>query len=42
MSQRGAAWSTYVPLWDKVSSPVIDKGEADYIVSFELLEPPGG
>lgn len=29
---------TYVRYGDKVNSPVIDKGEADYIVSFELLE----
>jgi len=29
---------TYVRFGDKVYSPVIDKGEADYIVSFELLE----
>ncbi|MBQ9437270.1 MAG: indolepyruvate oxidoreductase subunit beta, partial [Lachnospiraceae bacterium] len=29
---------TYVRFGDKVYSPVIDKGEADFIVSFELLE----
>jgi len=29
---------TYVRFGDNVYSPVIDKGEADYIVSFELLE----
>ena len=29
---------TYVRFGDKVYSPIIDKGEADYIVSFELLE----
>ena len=38
MSQRGGSVVTYVRCGDKVSSPVIDKGEADYIVSFELLE----
>ena len=29
---------TYVRYGDKVASPVIDEGEADYIVSFEILE----
>ena len=38
MSQRGGSVVTYVRFGDKVFSPVIDKGEADYIVSFELLE----
>ncbi len=38
MSQRGGSVVTYVRYGDKVYSPVIDKGEADYIVSFELLE----
>ena len=38
MSQRGGSVVTYVRYGDKVHSPVIDKGEADYIVSFELLE----
>ena len=38
MSQRGGSVVTYVRFGDKVYSPVIDKGEADYIVSFELLE----
>ena len=38
MSQRGGSVVTYVRWGDKVYSPVIDKGEADYIVSFELLE----
>lgn len=38
MSQRGGSVVTYVRYGDKVNSPVIDKGEADYIVSFELLE----
>ena len=38
MSQRGGSVVTYVRYGDSVASPVIDKGEADYIVSFELLE----
>ena len=38
MSQRGGSVVTYVRFGDKVYSPVIDKSEADYIVSFELLE----
>ena len=38
MSQRGGSVVTYVRFGDKVYSPVIDKGMADYIVSFELLE----
>ncbi len=38
MSQRGGSVVTYVRYGDKVYSPIIDKGEADYIVSFELLE----
>ena len=37
MSQRGGSVVTYVRYGDKVYSPVIDKGEADFIVSFELL-----
>jgi len=38
MSQRGGSVVTYVRFGEKVASPVIDAGEADYIVSFELLE----
>ena len=38
MSQCGGSVVTSVRFGDKVYSPVIDKGEADYIVSFELLE----
>ena len=38
MSQRGGSVVTYVRYGDKVYSPVIDEGEADFIVSFELLE----
>ena len=38
MSQRGGSVVTYVRYGDKVYSPVVDTGEADYIISFELLE----
>ena len=38
MSQRGGSVVTYVRYGERVYSPVIDKGEADGIVSFELLE----
>lgn len=38
MSQRGGSVVTYVRFGDRVYSPIIDKGEADFIVSFELLE----
>ena len=38
MSQRGGSVVTYVRCGNKVYSPIIDKGEADFIVSFELLE----
>ncbi len=38
MSQRGGSVVTYVRFGDKVYSPIIDKGEADFIVSFEILE----
>ena len=38
MSQRGGSVVTYVRYGDEVQSPIIDKGEADFIVSFELLE----
>ena len=38
MSQRGGSVVTYVKFGDKVFSPVIDKGEADIILAFEMLE----
>lgn len=38
MSQRGGSVVTYVRYGEKVYSPVIDKGEADIIISFEKLE----
>lgn len=38
MSQRGGSVTTYVRFGDRVYSPLIDDGEADFIVSFEKLE----
>ena len=38
MCQRGGSVVTYVRYGDKVYSPVIGEGEADFIVSFEKLE----
>ena len=38
MSQRGGSVITYVRFGKKVYSPVVDFGEADFIVSFEILE----
>ncbi|MBE5808110.1 MAG: indolepyruvate oxidoreductase subunit beta [Clostridiales bacterium] len=38
MSQRGGSVVTYVRYGDSVASPIVDLGEADYILSFELLE----
>ncbi len=38
MSQRGGSVITYVRYGDKVFSPVIQTGEADYIISFERIE----
>ena len=38
MSQRGGSVVTYVKYGEKVYSPVIEKGEADIIISFEELE----
>lgn len=38
MSQRGGSVVTYVRYGEHVYSPVIDKGEADIIISFEELE----
>lgn len=38
MSQRGGSVVTFVRYGEKVHSPVIDQGQADAIVSFELLE----
>lgn len=38
MSQRGGSVVTYVRYGERVASPIIDEGQADYIISFELLE----
>ncbi len=38
MSQRGGSVVTYVKYGEKVYSPIIDEGEADIILAFELLE----
>ena len=38
MSQRGGSVVTYVRYGEKVYSPIVDKGEADFIISFEKLE----
>ena len=38
MSQRGGSVVTYVRFGEKVYSPVICAGEADYILSFQKLE----
>ena len=38
MSQRGGSVVTYVKFGEKVYSPIIDKGEADIILAFEMLE----
>ncbi len=38
MSQRGGSVVTYVRYGDKVYSPIVTEGEADFIVSFEKIE----
>ena len=38
MSQRGGSVVTYVRYGEKVYSPIIEEGEADFIVSFEKIE----
>lgn len=38
MAQRGGSVVTYVRYGEKVASPIIDRGEADILVAFELLE----
>ena len=38
MSQRGGSVVTYVRFGDEVYSPVIGRGDADVILSFEVLE----
>ena len=38
MSQRGGSVITYVRYGDKVYSPVVQSGEAEFIISFERIE----
>lgn len=38
MSQRGGSVVTYVKYGETVNSPLIEEGEADYILAFERLE----
>lgn len=38
MSQRGGSVVTYVRMGEKVYSPLIDAGSADYVLAFEELE----
>ncbi len=38
MSQRGGSVTSHIRYGEKVFSPVIPHGEADYLVGFELLE----
>ena len=38
MSQRGGSVVTYIKYGDQVFSPIIEQGEADFLLSFEQLE----
>lgn len=38
MSQRGGSVVTYVRMGEKIYSPVVEKGTADYILAFEKIE----
>lgn len=38
MSQRGGSVITYVRVGDRVHSPIVAPGEADFLLSFEMLE----
>ena len=38
MAQRGGSISAHVRIGDKVLSPLIERGKADVIVGFEVLE----
>ncbi len=38
MAQRGGSVVTYVRMGEKVLSPIIEEGGADYMISFEKLE----
>ena len=38
MSQRGGSVVTYVKFGEKIYSPIVEKGTADVVLAFELLE----
>ncbi len=38
MSQRGGSVVTYVKYGERIYSPIVDRGEADIILAFEMLE----
>ena len=38
MSQRGGSVITHVRIGDRVDSPLVDAAQADYVLSFEMLE----
>ncbi len=38
MSQRGGSVVTYVRAGEKVASPIVEQGEADFVLAFEKLE----
>ena len=38
MAQRGGSVMTYVRIGQKIASPIIDEGQADFILAFEKLE----
>lgn len=38
MSQRGGSVVTYIKYGEQVYSPIVEPGEADFLLSFELLE----
>ena len=38
MAQRGGSVMTYVRIGEKIASPIIDEGSADFILAFEKLE----
>ena len=38
MSQRGGSVITCVRMGENVASPIVDEGEADYVIAFEQLE----
>lgn len=38
MSQRGGSVTVYVRFGEKIYSPVIEQGDADYVIAFEQLE----